>query len=466
VTIAPRGRLWLAVAALTLLGLVLRLLAARGALWLDEAWSASFAEQAATPIGVIWRVNHDNNHILNTLWLQLLGPNASPLAQRALAIATGTAAIPLAAAFCARRGAAAALVAALAFALSPIMLTYGSEARGYAPMIAAFLGMLLLVDPWLDRGGPVPATGLAILALLGTLAQVLMVAPLLAIAGWAGIVLWRRHGLRIALADTLRALGPALAACALVLIVMLLAADASPGGFMIGSYRPFSVADWIAGLAGAIEWTLATASASRWPALFGLLAAVTLLTLRRRDQRVLFYALLVLACPIAFALCRFGNLAIPRYYLPSMAALLLLAADALGGALAGPGKRRWLAAAGIALFTIGAVRLDSALIANRRGDPAAAIAAMHRSAPAGATLMLPDTRLTPVFVQAARSAGYRLRIIGTSCGPAPFLLLDSDQPAVDPARLHLCCGAYHLTASRRVEGLSGTGWWLYRRVSP
>ena len=142
--------MWLAVAALTLLGLALRLLAARGALWLDEAWSATFAQEAVTPIGVIWRVNHDNNHILNTLWLQLLGPDATPLAQRALAIATGTAAIPLAAMFCARRSTAAALIAALAFALSPILVTYGSEARGYAPMIAAFLGTLVLVGwSWL-----------------------------------------------------------------------------------------------------------------------------------------------------------------------------------------------------------------------------------------------------------------------------------------------------------------------------
>ncbi|MGN6269432.1 MAG: hypothetical protein ACTHM0_06015 [Sphingomonas sp.] len=457
--------MWLAVAALTLLGLVLRLLAARGALWLDEAWSATFAEQAVTPLGVIWRINHDNNHILNTLWLQLVGPDAHPLAQRALAIATGTAAIPLAAMFCARRSTAAALVAALAFALSPILLTYGSEARGYAPMIAAFLAMLVLVDRWFEGDRPAPAIGLAILALLGTLAQVMMVAPLLAIIGWAGIVLWRRQGLGIAFRRTPAALGPALAASAVVLLVMLLAAHASPHGFTIGSYRPFAIADWITGIAGAVEWTLAIAAPSAWLALFGLAVAGALLTLRRRDPRAPFYALLIIACPVAYALFHFGNLAIPRYFLPSMAALLLLAAEALGTALDSRSSRRWFAAAALFLFTVGAVRLDVALIANRRGDPAAAIAAIRRASPAGATLMLPDKRLTPVLSWAARSAGYRLRIVGTSCGAAPFLLLDSDHPAADPAALHLCCGAYRVIASRRVEGLSGTEWRLYHRVS-
>jgi hypothetical protein len=457
---------WLAIAALTLLGLVLRLLAARGDLWLDEAWSASFAEQAATPIGVIWRVNHDNNHILNTLWLQLLGPDARPLAQRSLAIATGTAAIPLAAAFGARRGGGAALIAAFAFALSPILLTYGSEARGYAPMIAAFLALLVLVDRWLDGGRRAPATGLAILALLGTLAQVMMVAPLLAVTGWAGIVLWRRHGFGAAVRMTFGALGPALAACALVLLIMLLAANAAPQGFTIGSYRPFSLADWNTGVAGAVAWTLATAPAGRWLALFGLCAAAAMLALGAHDRRAPFYALLILACPIAYALLRFGNLTIPRYYLPSMATLLLLAAATIGEALAGADRRRWLAVAAIALFAIGSARLDRALIANRRGDPAAAIVAMRRAAPAGTTLMLPDTRLTPVFDLAARSADYPLRIVGTSCGAAPFLLLDRERPPTDRAALHLCCGAYRLITSRRVEGLSGTEWRLYRRVAP
>lgn len=465
-TIARRDHLWLAVAALTLLGLALRLLAAHGALWLDEAWSATFAEQAVTPLGVIWRVNHDNNHILNTLWLQLLGPDAPPLAQRALAIATGTATIPLAAMFCVRRSAAAALVAAFAFALSPILLTYGSEARGYAPMLAAFLAMLVLVDRWLERESAAPAIGLAVLALLGTLAQVMMVAPLLAVIGWAGIALWRRHGFGVSFRRTLAALGPALGASALVLLVMLLAAHASPHGFTIGSYRPFSIGDWITGIAGAVAWTLGVAPAGGWIALLGLAVTAGLLMLRHNDSRVPFYAMLVLACPLAYALFRFGNLAIPRYYLPTMAALLLLAADAIGDALADRRKRRWLAAVVIVLFTIGAVRLDSALLTNRRGDPAVAIAAIRHAAPAGATLMLPDPRLSPVLEWAARSAGYPLRIVGTSCGAAPFLLLDNDHPAADPANLRLCCGSYRLIASRRVEGLSGTRWWLYRRLAP
>lgn len=449
---------WAAVAALTLLGLVLRLLAARGGLWLDEAWSVTFAEEAATPLGVIWRVNHDNNHILNTLWLQLVGPAASPLLQRALAIVTGAAAVPLAASIGARRSVAAALIAALAFAIAPILVTYGSEARGYAPMIAAFLAVLTLADRWLERGGVVPVIGLAILALLGTLAQVLMVAPLLAMTAWAGIVLWRRDGFRAAFIAVARTLGPALTASALVILVMLLAARAAPAGFTIGSYRAFGLADWTAGVAGAVAWTLGVQPGGLGIALFGLAAAAALLIGRRGDPRAPLYALLLLGLPLAYALVRVGNVSFPRYYLPAAACLLLLAADALGGL---QGRARGAAVALVALFIVGALRLDARLLHDRRADPNAAIAAMQRLAPQGATLILPDTRMTPVFTLAARSAHYPLRIVGTRCAPAPFLLAGGEART-----LRLCCGTYRLLAARRSRGLSGVGWRLYRRIGP
>ena len=81
-----------------LVGLALRLATARGGLWLDEAWSAYFVKQAATPLGVLWQINHDNNHFLNSWWMLLVGPYAPPMLVRALSIATGVASIGVAAA--------------------------------------------------------------------------------------------------------------------------------------------------------------------------------------------------------------------------------------------------------------------------------------------------------------------------------------------------------------------------------
>ena len=75
-------------AAIVATGFLLRLVSARGGLWLDEAWSAQLADEAATPLAVFLNINHDNNHHLNSLWLQFVGFGAPPLLARALSIAT------------------------------------------------------------------------------------------------------------------------------------------------------------------------------------------------------------------------------------------------------------------------------------------------------------------------------------------------------------------------------------------
>ena len=77
---------WLTVGATAAVGLLLRVLAARGGLWTDEAWSMIYASQARDAAGVFLRINHDNNHHLNTLWLQAIGMGAPPWLARLPAI--------------------------------------------------------------------------------------------------------------------------------------------------------------------------------------------------------------------------------------------------------------------------------------------------------------------------------------------------------------------------------------------
>jgi hypothetical protein len=355
-----RRRLWLAVAALTLLGLALRLAAARGALWLDEAWSAAFAEEAATPAGVFFRINHDNNHFLNTLWLQLVGPDAWPIAQRALSIACGTAAIPLAAAFAGRRGAAAAV--------------------------------------------------------------------------------------------------------ALVLGVMAVAAHAAPDGFSVGSWEPFARAEWDKALGAALGWTLGSGRLPAVAAGLAAIAAAALLARRRGERRMPFYAIAILGYPLAFIVLRIGNAGMPRYYLLAALALLLLLAELGGAMLARGGWRRAVAAAMVALFVVGSGVLDARIIANRRGDPAAAIAAMRARAPAGATVALDNGRMTPVLTFAARDAGYRLKVREDTCADTRFLLLGGTPDSADLATITHCGRPYRRIARARVSGLSGTWWWLFERA--
>ena len=112
------------------LGFLLRIASASGGLWRDEAWSAQMATAAGTPLGVLLAINHDNNHHLNSLWLQFVGFGADPLLARALAIVAGTIAIGVAARLAPARAPTFGLVLALMVAISPMMVTMGSEARG------------------------------------------------------------------------------------------------------------------------------------------------------------------------------------------------------------------------------------------------------------------------------------------------------------------------------------------------
>jgi hypothetical protein len=129
------GRVWIAVAVLTVAGFLLRLACARGDLWLDEIWSVNHIRGVANAGDILWRLPSTNNHVLNSLWL---GPNAPVVLIRLGSIIVGTLTVPVAAQFCGRSGPAAAITGAALAAGATIFVQYGSEARGYA-------GLLLMI---------------------------------------------------------------------------------------------------------------------------------------------------------------------------------------------------------------------------------------------------------------------------------------------------------------------------------
>lgn len=60
-----------------LLSSVLFVFAALGDLWFDEIWSVAFAEMAETPLDLLIYFQHDNNHLLNTLFIYAIGQQNS-----------------------------------------------------------------------------------------------------------------------------------------------------------------------------------------------------------------------------------------------------------------------------------------------------------------------------------------------------------------------------------------------------
>ncbi|WP_242115662.1 hypothetical protein [Sphingomonas lacusdianchii] len=439
------------IALITLAGLALRILAARGGLWLDEAWSAVVAQDVGTPAGVFVRINHDNNHHLNSLWLQWVGSTAPPLLQRALSIVTGAATIPIAAAIALRRGPAAAILAAIAFAMSPFLGTLGSEARGYAPMLLAWVAAIGVADRWLaDPAASPPATAIALAAVFGCLSQATMVFGLTALGIWVALERWRLAGLQRAMQATLRLFVPAATLVLLLIAIAWTAAATSRAGFQFGAREPHDAAKWL--LALEQLWT--------WSVGFWVIAPLVVLSAwKARDRLISLVLLSAVGLPLAVALLALPNSGAARYYIIAVPPLLLMASTTLPALWTG--RRRWRLPVLVvgAVFCWKAIDRDMALVGNLRGDPSRAIRTLVAVAPDGAAVSVALSRSTAILRAAARSERYPLTIADSPCAPFRFIERDGDNPFPDP--LVRCGRLYAEIARGDPTGLSGSHWRLY-----
>jgi hypothetical protein len=456
---------WAAVAAIALAGFALRVAAAQGGLWSDEAWSVIYAVQARDPVGVFVRINHDNNHHLYSLWLQAIGPAASPLLARTPAIVAGTLCIVAAALLVARRSRAGGLVAALFFAVSPALVIFGSEARGYALMLLAALLMLLSVTDALDGR---PSRGqkwwLAALALFGMFSHMTMAAPVTIATLWVYFE-WRRDAKpKAALGATLSLMGPTIAVTAGVILFVFTVAAFSPTGMRLGGYLPFSLRGYAAALNDLDLWSAGLSASSPWLGPLGLGLVALLIGLAEPGwlgSRARLYALLILFVPVAAAALRPGNTGFARYYLTSTVGLLLLLSHWIARGLAGRPAAR--ASAALLLATVVGVSLyrDSLLVAVDRGRPAASVRDMAELSPAGTRLALGQPRLEAVVEVAALRSGYRVQI-ADNCTPADFLLDSQVRGTETPARVEHCGVPMEAIDSSVTVPLTGDSWILYR----
>ena len=455
-------RYTLALWAIVLTGLALRIAAAQGGLWLDEAWSAQLAHEARTPIGVFLNINHDNNHHLNSLWMQFVGFGAPPVLQRALSIVTGTIAIPVAALIFRSRGALIPLIAALLFALCPMVVTMGSEARGYAPMTLALLTAILLVSRWLaDDTAERTRQRLALCFALGALSQLTMIFGCVALVGWVFFTLWQRSTFAEAMKRTLILFAPALIVLAAVLGLIFGAAYASPTGFQFGDYKPFDMLLFLHGVVEMLGYTVG------WPivTLWLIPAALILVVLAHRAgaTHLAFYRLAIVAFPVTLAILHAGNPGHPRYYLVASVALLLMLSEMIGTMLSRGGWQRLAAGAGLAALLAGYAAQDIDLIRNQRGDPDPAIFALKGRAPGGTAVLLDRSTGLAMLNAAAAHYRYPLTVIEKGCASNRFLFVDRFKGEDFEAAPVRCGGTYRAIAAARSRGLSGTHWTLYER---
>ncbi len=446
---------WPIVGAAVLVGLGLRIWMADGALWLDEAWSAVFADRVPPLTGVFTHIHHDNNHPLNTLWLQLVGIDAPPLLQRGLSILTSTAAIGVAALIGVRQSRWSAVAMAWLFALSPFFVLYGSEARGYAPATLAILLAIWVVERWRD-GGASPARPLVWIALFGTLAHLVMIPALLLIAGWAVVVERKRGAKQLAMT-----FAPALIVTGGVAAMLLGLAWRAQGGMTVGSYEVFS---W-GGFEGALD-ELVLLTCHYW-AIFMLLV-FAMMAAPKAEKIVInapawLSALLIIAMPLAVAISQPGNSHYARYYLITSIGLLLWIGMWFGRAVILESRRLPILTVLLPVLILSAAGIDI-LHEEGRGRIDAAITAMQVAKPQSARVVIIEPRGEAPLRVAAGQAGYRLSIAVKDCANADFLFVTRKAGDRDPAMSNWCGRRWSRVTGRDVSGPSGQSWSLYRAL--
>jgi hypothetical protein len=462
------GAFFWGVVALTAAGFLLRLFAARGDLWLDEIWSIQNLQHIDNVGGIFWGISQDNNHVLNSLWLWFVGPNAAPIVIRLEAIVLGSLTIPVAAKVCARRGPAAGLAGAALVAGAAIFVHYGSEARGYAGLllmifIAAEALENFLEDPSKRRSRLLFGVAVALGALFHL--TMLTAAFALILATLARIYFATRAARRVASAARDLAIPAALGA--LPALGFLVAGMLNTHKIQLGDQVPFSFARLAHGVTTLYAATLglpydlpiwlAAAAAVMLTAIAALLIAP--------ERRILPLACLVLP-PALAVLVRLPNVHIARFYLIGALGLVVLLSELIG--------RAWsnrhvvlVVAIGLAL-TIGNGLHVAQLLAFGRGDyekvigrmesAGAATYASNMPAELGRTFRFYDRRFALTQIAAA-----------DWCRRPPDWFVLSDDPVDERAHRSFgppqCATLFNLDMVMQPAPLSGLRLALYRRAN-
>jgi hypothetical protein len=176
-------------------GAALRLRGVATDFWLDEIWTLQGVLGLTSPIEVVTRFHSENNHILNSLWLWWLGDRHGWYAYRIPALLAGVASIPLAWLALERSSRTAAAFAAALVSTAYLQVLWGSEARGYAPMIAFGLAALVAAPSITDGVTPArrraAAAAFVVASIAGVLSHLLYAHWYAGIAAGSAFAFWR-----------------------------------------------------------------------------------------------------------------------------------------------------------------------------------------------------------------------------------------------------------------------------------
>lgn len=460
--------IWAAALGLVALGLVLRLVGARGELCLDEIWTLNQVASVTDVGQILVHLSNDNNHFLNSIYLWLAGgAEREPLALRALSIALGAASVAAAGLVAARQGRAAALIAMALFALAYPLVHYGSEARGYAGLVLFALLAVAALQREVSAPRRTQREALGAAVGLGLLAHLNMAAAAVTLGLWTAWVIWRRtHDARAAMTGTFAIFTPALAWT--LVVTACLGFGALLHGYQLGNF-PFDPEKFVAGYGDLLRLTVGLPEpVPAWLCVLAAIAAATAFAWRDRSETASLYVAAVVLLPAAMFVARLPNTEFPRHFLFSASVFLLLLADVLARAWRRRGVRRASAALALAAFVAGNAVSLARFAENGRGHYRDAVALMSANGPFAYSSDhdLRNSMLTGFYAQ---KAALRAEYVPQAeiCRTPPDWWLSENSRTPLPARVTLgadCALLFERQQLHPVWGLSGGPLAVFRRV--
>lgn len=462
-------RAYAAVAALLAVFGLLRLLAASGDFYVDEIWSFYFARQMNSLFDA-FTLNHDNNHILNTLYLYIVGGgpffiSGKPafLPHRLLSVVSGVVSLYLVWKIAAERGRAEAFIAILLAGLSYPLILYSSEARGYGPGMMFALASFLLAERYMA------GRGLATAALFWCAAVFAFLSHSSYIFVYSGIFIWS-----VIEEIKKRAVGGAIRRAALLHLV--------PAVFLAGYYLLFLKSMVYGGgemeeplkvvlAAASMVFGLPSEGASGYISLAAVLffSAAGLLAIRKAShgQPVFFLSAIFIIPALVVAVMKPEFLYF-RYFLICFPFFYLLAAYALAGlyGMAGWGRPVFFAVMiGFSFFNLKAT-LD--LLRDGRGGYSAAIEYMVKESSGPEVIVGSDHDFRNELVLGFYSGFFREKRITyldrqeRAYSTPDWMLTHSVDRAYKPSEYIFDSGSrFRLKRSYGFAGVSGWGWFVY-----
>jgi hypothetical protein len=449
---------------------VVRALASAGDLWLDEIWSLTLASKVTSPLDVLTRVHHDNNHPLNTLCLYLLGERDTWMVYRIPALVAGSAAVAVAGLIGKRRSAADALTAMLLTGSSYLLIHYSSEARGYGAVVFFALLALYLMEHYLD-GRRWVAWLFGPVAILGFLSHLTFIHAYAGVGAWSLVrfVRGRRSWVGVLL-DVVR--------CHLVPIAFLIL-------FYFLQIRRLAIGggperELFDTILRAAALTLGAPDTGMFAVAAGVVAALlvglgSVASWRDRSGLWLCYVIAIVLSPAVLIVVRPPEFIAIRYFLVSAAVFVLLLSRLLAG-LCRRGRGGQIAyLVLIALFVFGNGVYTTDLIRLGRGDYSAAIRYMIGQTPGGVITVGSDhdfrNALLLSFYARQVVGGRRLTYVDNAAyrpdSPTWLIAHRYDPGQVAPGALRTQAGqVYALEQSYGYARLSGCQWFLYRKTRP